>query len=110
MICTDLSARFVAHLRARFASRRPNVTVHQSSRKSVLAGGPGVTSGGVDAGSVDVALCMDVYHHFEYPRTTMRSIAAALKPRGRLVLVDYDRDPSTMVQHSAQWALDHIRV
>ena len=38
-----------------------------------------------------VFLC-DVYHHFEFPRKTLASLHAALKPGGRLVLVDYRRE------------------
>lgn len=41
--------------------------------------------------SLDVVLMTDTYHHFEYPVEMMESIAAALRPNGRLVLVDYER-------------------
>ncbi|MCY7272753.1 MAG: class I SAM-dependent methyltransferase, partial [Phormidesmis sp. CAN_BIN44] len=41
------------------------------------------------AESVDVALMVDAYHEFEYPKEVMTSIVKALKPRGRAVLVEY---------------------
>jgi len=41
--------------------------------------------------SVDVVLITDTYHHFEFPVDIMESIASALRPNGRLVLVDYER-------------------
>lgn len=39
--------------------------------------------------SVDLALLVDAYHEFEYPREMMMGIAQALKPNGRVVLVEY---------------------
>jgi ubiquinone/menaquinone biosynthesis C-methylase UbiE len=39
--------------------------------------------------SVDVALMVDAYHEFEYPREMMQAIAQSLKPNGRVVLVEY---------------------
>ena len=32
---------------------------------------------------------VDVYHELEYPREEAQSILAALKPNGKLVLVEY---------------------
>jgi SAM-dependent methyltransferase len=39
--------------------------------------------------SIDLALMVDTYHEFSYPREMMASIASALKPDGRIVLVEY---------------------
>jgi ubiquinone/menaquinone biosynthesis C-methylase UbiE len=41
------------------------------------------------ANSVDVALLVDAYHEFEYPREMISAIADALKPGGKAVLVEY---------------------
>lgn len=41
------------------------------------------------ANSVDLALLVDAYHEFEYPREVMTKIVSALKPGGRVVLVEY---------------------
>lgn len=38
---------------------------------------------------VDLALLVDAYHEFEYPREMMMGIRSALKPGGRVVLVEY---------------------
>jgi ubiquinone/menaquinone biosynthesis C-methylase UbiE len=39
--------------------------------------------------SVDLVLMVDVYHEFSHPHEMMRAIAAALKPGGRVALVEY---------------------
>lgn len=39
--------------------------------------------------SVDLALMVDAYHEFEYPKEMMAGIVRSLKPHGRVVLVEY---------------------
>lgn len=39
--------------------------------------------------SVDLALMVDAYHEFEFPQEMMAGIVRSLKPRGRVVLVEY---------------------
>jgi precorrin-6B methylase 2 len=39
--------------------------------------------------SVDLALMVDAYHEFEYPREMMQGIVKALKPGGRVVSVEF---------------------
>ena len=39
--------------------------------------------------SVDVALVLDVYHHFDYPDKMLANISRTLKPGAHLVIVDY---------------------
>ncbi|MEH2455611.1 class I SAM-dependent methyltransferase [Nostoc sp.] len=39
--------------------------------------------------SVDLALMVDAYHELEYPQEVMQGIVKALKPGGRVVLVEY---------------------
>ena len=40
-------------------------------------------------GQLDLALMVDVYHELAYPEETMAQVRRALKPDGRLVLVEY---------------------
>lgn len=39
--------------------------------------------------SVDLALMVDAYHEFAYPKEMMEKVVDALKPGGRVVLVEY---------------------
>jgi ubiquinone/menaquinone biosynthesis C-methylase UbiE len=55
--------------------------------------------------SIDVAFLCDVYHHFEYPKTSLASIHLALRKGGELVVIDFKRIPG----ESSDWILNHVR-
>jgi len=55
--------------------------------------------------SIDLAFICDTYHHFEYPFKTMTSIHRALRPDGRVVLVDFKRIQGV----SSEWVMNHVR-
>lgn len=55
--------------------------------------------------SIDLAFICDVYHHFEHPGSTMRSIHRALRPGGVVVVIDFKR----IEGDSREWVLDHVR-
>ena len=55
--------------------------------------------------SIDVAFISDTYHHFEFPLKTMTSLQRALKPGGRVIVIDFHRIPGK----STEWALGHVR-
>jgi ubiquinone/menaquinone biosynthesis C-methylase UbiE len=42
-------------------------------------------------GSVDLAFICDVYHHVEQPAPWLATLHTALRPEGRLVLIEFDR-------------------
>ena len=50
------------------------------------------TSVGLPPASIDLAFLCDVYHHFDHPREMLASIHRALRPNGRLFVVDYRRE------------------
>lgn len=51
-----------------------------------------VTDPHLPAASVDLALMVDAYHEFSHPREIMAAVVKALKPGGRVVLVEYRRE------------------
>jgi len=55
--------------------------------------------------SIDFAFICDTYHHFEYPTKTMKSLLRALKPGGRLVVIDFKRIDG----QSTPWVMSHVR-
>jgi SAM-dependent methyltransferase len=49
--------------------------------------------------SIDLAVLVDVYHELAYPYEVMRSLIGALKPGGRVVLVEYRaEDPAVPIK------------
>ena len=51
------------------------------------------------AGSVDLAIMVDVYHELAYPYEMMASVMKALKPGGRVVFVEYKaEDPRVPIK------------
>jgi SAM-dependent methyltransferase len=64
--------------------------------KTVLGG---ETDPKLPAGTMDLIILVDVYHEFSQPQKMLQGIRAALKPEGRLVLLEYRKeDPSVPIR------------
>lgn len=51
------------------------------------------------ADTVDLALLVDAYHEFSYPREVMQGVVFGLKPGGRVVLIEYrGEDPRVPIK------------
>jgi predicted methyltransferase len=92
----DIAANFVKH-------------IEQQAQAAGLANVVGVVCRPDDVmlppESIDLAYICDVYHHFEFPHKTMRSIHRALKPGGQVILIDFHR----IEGKSSDWTLSHVR-
>ena len=92
----DISPRFLEHLRSRKkAEGWPNVTIVEGTEKSPL----------LAQDSVDLVFICATYHHFTHVPEILAAIKSALRPRGRMVIVDFRRIPG----ESSEWVLDHVR-
>lgn len=62
------------------------------------------------AGKVDLALMVDVYHECSQPRATLDGLRKALKPGGRLVLVEFRaEDPDVPIKPEHKMTLAQVR-
>jgi len=96
LFAVDISPGFLKHLRERAAQANYHqVEVVQCSERAVE----------LPPNSVDLAFICDTYHHFEFPHSTMTSLFEAMRPGGRVVVIDFERIEGV----TRPWILDHVR-
>jgi precorrin-6B methylase 2 len=60
--------------------------------------------------SIDLAIMVDAYHEFNYPHEMMSAIAQALKPQGRVALVEYRaEDPLVFIKPHHKMSQAQVR-
>ncbi len=92
----EINGKFIEHIQARAKQEgQANITGVLCPQDSVS----------LPPASVDVAFICDVYHHFEYPKSTMASLVKAMKPGATLVVVDFERIEGV----SNDWIMSHVR-
>ena len=92
----DISGPFLKHIVARAEQEgQENIAAILSSENSVS----------LPPNSVDVAFICDTYHHFEFPRGTMRSLLGSLKRGGTVVVIDFERIKGV----TRDWLFGHVR-
>jgi len=96
VIAVDITRNFLEHI---------SKTTREQNLRNVdtLLCTPDSTE--LPAESVDFAFICDTYHHFEFPNKTMKSLYRALKPHGRVVLIDFKR----LEGQSTPWIISHVR-
>jgi ubiquinone/menaquinone biosynthesis C-methylase UbiE len=92
----DIAPKFLEHVQK---------TSRQAGLKNVTPVLCNQDSVDLPPASVDLAFVCDTYHHFEFPERTLASLHRALKPGGRLVVIDFVRVPGK----SSDWILNHVR-
>ena len=92
----DIAPAFLGHIHARAKQEgQENISTILCPEDSV----------GLPPESIDFAFVCDVYHHFEYPRSTMASLVKAMKPGATLVVIDFIRIEGV----SSDWVFGHVR-
>lgn len=98
VIAEDIFDDFLEGARQRVESANlANVTLVKGS----------ATDPNLPEGQLDLALALDAYHHFDYPEKMLAAVHKALKPEGRLVIVEYYKRGEAMPNNRA---LTHIRL
>ncbi|PRQ08651.1 class I SAM-dependent methyltransferase [Enhygromyxa salina] len=96
LLAIEIVPVFAAHLRERArAEGLSNVVVVEASATDV----------GLEPDSVDLLFMCDVYHHIEYPGVYLPTLYRALRPGGRLVIVEFDRIPGK----TSERMMKHVR-
>lgn len=92
----EIAKNFLLHIASRAAAAKvSNVEPILGTERSVE----------LPEASIDVAFICDVYHHFEYPQSSLASLHKALKPGGELVLIDFKRIPGV----TSNFIMGHVR-
>lgn len=90
VLAVDIQPEMIAYL-------KQGKTAHKASNVRPVLGTE--SNPALRPGSIDLALLVDAYHEFSYPREMMQHIRDALKPNGRVVLVEYRaEDPSVPIK------------
>lgn len=92
----DISGPFLKHIVAR---------AQQEGQKNISAILSPEDAVPLPPNSLDMAFICDTYHHFEYPKGTMGSLAKALKKGGTVVVVDFERIEGV----TREWIMGHVR-
>lgn len=92
----EINGNFLKHIQARAKQEgQDNITTVLCPEDST----------GLPPNSIDLAFLCDVYHHFEYPMSSLASLKRALRPGGTLIVIDFIR----IEGKSSDWVMGHVR-
>jgi ubiquinone/menaquinone biosynthesis C-methylase UbiE len=97
---SDLQPEMLRMLDARLVKEKlSNVTLHRATDHD----------SGLPAGCCDLVIMVDVYHELSDPPGVMASVKRALRPHGRLVLVEYrGEDPAVAIKPEHKMTLPQL--
>jgi ubiquinone/menaquinone biosynthesis C-methylase UbiE len=85
-----------------------NIDERKLQNVEIILGTP--TDPKLPANTLDMVLMVDVYHEFSEPVTMMKHIQNALKPDGRVVLVEFRKeDPNVPIQPLHKMSIQDVR-
>jgi len=101
VLATDIQPEMLARLRT-------NMKKTRTTNIEPILSTP--TDATLPAGQLDLALMVDVYHELAHPEETMAQVHRALKPSGRLVLIEYrGEDPTVPIKPDHKMTLAQVR-
>ncbi len=60
-------------------------------------------------GSIDLAIMVDVYHELMYPHEFLQAIKRALRPKGKLLLIEYKQeDPAVAIKEEHKMSVKQV--
>ena len=84
--------------------------VNSAGIKNVVPVQGAVDDPRLGAASIDLALMVDVYHELAAPQVFVRRLRDALKPGGRLVLIEFRKeDPRVPIQEAHKMSVEQVR-
>lgn len=101
VVATDLQAGMLDIIRSKIArDRLTNIEVVQGRADDPV----------LPAGAFDLILMVDVYHELASPQLFVRKLKEALKPDGRLVLIEFRReDPRVPIREEHKMSVSQVR-
>jgi ubiquinone/menaquinone biosynthesis C-methylase UbiE len=85
--------------------------VHRQNLRNVTPVLGSVTDPKLPESSLDLALLVDVYHEFAEPRAMLRRIRSALRPDGRLVLLEFRKeDPAVPIRAEHKMSVEEAKI
>src|SRR5262245_14718740 len=87
---------------------RANVSERKLTNVELVLGT--VTDPKLPANAIDLVILVDVYHEFSQPQKMLASIRNALKPDGRLVLLEYRaEDPAVPIRPEHKMTVEQVK-
>lgn len=96
VIAVDIAQNFLDHI------QKTSTELGQKNVQTILCT---QDSTGLSENSIDVAFICDVYHHFEFPQKTLKSLWDAMKPGAKLIVIDFHR----IEGKTSAFSITHVR-
>jgi ubiquinone/menaquinone biosynthesis C-methylase UbiE len=100
VMAVEIQDDAIAYLKKKaLDSKASNVTVVKGAEKSP----------NLQANSIDLAIMVDVYHELMHPQEYLQAIRLALKPGGKLLLMEYKKeDPAVAIKEEHKMSVRQV--